>query len=241
MIRALALLFLLLPGLAHARTGSPGQEQRPLGSLSTIGEVYVNNSLAPAESTIFSGDTLQTSATGSATFSMSGKGSFKIAPQSQLVFTGELQYVAELKSGMVVMSSFGGATDIILRAGNFTVAPVIQGEQSASKIAREPDGSFSVACLDGSVGVIPLEGGAGRFLQSGQSVSISPEGQLVSPQVPAAPPAAPPQPSSTTPVSGVKKKSNTGWILLGVAGAGAVGIGAAAGGHGGGGTPPVSP
>lgn len=244
-IRVTALLTLLVPGAAYAHPASRGQERRPLGSLSTLGEVHVNGTLAPAESTIFSGDTLNTGTIGTATFSMSGKGSFKIAPQSQLSFAGEPQYLAELKLGTVVMISFGSATDITLRVGTFTVVPVIQGEQSASKIDRGPDGSFSVSCQDGSIGLLPLDGAAGRFLQTGQSVNISRDGQLVSAQQPATPPVAPPSqapPSGgSNPSAAVKKKSYTPWIILGLAGAGAVGIGAAAGGHGSGSPPPISP
>jgi ferric-dicitrate binding protein FerR (iron transport regulator) len=243
-LRPLALLLLLVPGLAYATPASKGQERRPLGSLSAAGEVNVNGALVPAESTIFTGDMLNTGATGTATFSMSGKGSFKIAPQSQLAFAAEPQYLAELKAGTVVMGTFGSATDFNLRAGNFTVVPVVQGEPSASKITREPDGSFSISCLEGSIGVLPIEGTAGRFLQSGQSVVISLEGQLGPAQQTAAPPVAPSQAPPTkppTPGSTVQKKSYTMWIVLGVAGAGAAGIAAAAGGHGSGSAPPISP
>ncbi|MFY9528450.1 MAG: hypothetical protein WBC04_13445 [Candidatus Acidiferrales bacterium] len=238
-----ALLLLFFPALAYSRAVSQEQERRPLGSLSTVGEVYVNDSRAPAESTIFSGDVLTTGQGGTATFAMSGKGTFKISPQSVLVFAGEPQYVAELKSGTVVMSSFAGATDIILRAGNFTVGPVVQEEHSTAKIDREVDGSFLVSCLEGSVGVLPLQGAAGRFLQAGQALSISPEGELIAPKQPSVPAAAPaPSPAptpTTTPTTSGNKKSYKGWIILGLAGAGAAGAAAAAAGGGGG--HPVSP
>lgn len=228
LIPVLALHLAFSPALAHGRLAAQGQQRQPLGSLSTIGEVYVNDARAPAESTVFSGDTLRTSEAGSATFVMSGKGSFKIAPQSQLVFAGDPGYVAELKSGTVVMSSFGGATDVILRIGNFVVVQVLQGEQSAAKIAREADGSFLISCLDGSVGVIRLQGSSGQLLLVGQSATISLQGDLVALKEPAAP-----SPASTTTAT-VKKKSHTGWIILGLVGGGAAGGAAAALGHHGG-------
>jgi hypothetical protein len=238
-----ALLLLLSPALAYSRALSQEQERRPLGSLSTVGEVYVNDSRAPAESTVFSGDILTTGQSGTATFAMSGKGTFKISSQGVLVFAGDPQYVAELKSGTVVMSSFAGATDIVLRAGNFTVGPVVTEEHSTAKIDREADGSFLVSCLEGSVGVLPLKGAAGRFLQAGQALSISPEGELVAPKQLPAPLAAPtPSPAptpTTTPTTSGNKKSYKGWIILGLAGAGAAGAAAAAAGGGGG--HPVSP
>jgi hypothetical protein len=243
-----ALLLLFTPSLAYSRAASQEQERRSLGSLSAVGDVYVNDSRTPEESTIFSGDILTTGQNGSATFAMSGKGTFKISSQSVLVFAGDPQYLAELKSGTVVMSSFGGSTDVILRVANFTISPVVQGEQSTAKVDRESDGSFLISCLEGSVGVLPLQGGAGaagRFLQASQSLSISPEGELGPPKQPSAPsvtPTPPPTPEqtpTTTPTTSGKKKSYKGWVILGLAGAGAAGAAAAAAGGGGG--HPVSP
>ena len=238
LVQIFALQFLFLPPLA--RGGSRSQEARqPLGSLSAVGEVYVNDSPAPAEGTIFSGDALRTGANGMASFTPSGKGSLKISPGSQLVFAGTPQYLAELKSGIVVMSSLSGAAGVNLRAGNFVVAAVTEGEQATSRVESAPDGSFVVNCLEGSVGVLPLEGANGLFLQVGQSVNISPQGELSAAKQPAAPSTAAEKPS-TPPVAGAQaKKSHTGWIILALVGGGAAGAGAALGGKKG--SQPVSP
>ncbi len=225
-----------------ARNGQTGQA---LGSLSTIGPVTVNGVPAPADSTVFPGDTLKTNDLGSAAFSMSGKGSFKIAPNSEMAFPPDPRYSGELKAGTVVMNSFGGATDISVRAGNFVVSPVIQAQQSASKIERHADGSFTISCLEGSVGLIPLEGATGRVLQSGESVNILSSGELELAKAPVTPPTTTEQVRTVEPAATreppVKRKNKTNeYILLGLAGGAAVGIaaGLAGAGHG---SPSVSP
>lgn len=233
LITILVLQVGLFPRLVRGGATSQDQQRQPLGSLSVTGDVYVNESRAPGESTIFSNDALRTAQTGTATFTTSGKGSLKIASQSQVAFPGSPQYAAELKSGTVVMSSVSGSTGISLRAGDSVVVAVTAGEQSTSKIEKTADGSFLVTCLEGSIGVIPLQGANGLFIQAGQVVKISPQGELTAVEQPPAAPAPAQQ-------SGVQKKSNAGWIILAVAGgAGAAGA-AAALGHGKGSSPPVS-
>ena len=234
-----ALQFVLLPALARAASPSnKTQDKEALGSLSSVGEVYVNDALAPAESTIFSGDVLRTSDAGTATFATSGRGSFKITSRSQLVFTGSDKYVAELKSGTVVMSSLSGPAGVNLRAGNFVVVAVTQGDQSTSRIDTGGDGSFLVTCVEGSVGVLPLEGPNGLFLQFGQSITITPQGELTEAKAPAPPPSTPAQPNAPT---SVQKKSHAGWIILAAAGAGGVGAVAALAGHKGNAVSPAAP
>ena len=225
-IHALALQLVLFPMLADARQALPAQQKQPLGSLSRVGQVYVNNSVAPAESTLFTGDTLRTDDTSTATFASSGRGSFQIAAGSQLVFAGTQQYVAELKSGIVVVSSLAGPAGMSLRIGKFVVVAVTRDQQTSARIESASDGSFQVSCSEGSVGIIPLEGPPnGVFLQVGQSVSISAQGQL---SVPAATVAstAPPTTSPAQP-SPVVRKSHTGWIILGLAAGGGVAAGVA--------------
>jgi hypothetical protein len=231
-------LQLLCPVWSRSAARAPQQPGVALGSLSTFGEVFVNGATAPLDSTIFSGDVVRTGGAGSATFTLSGKGSLKITPNTQVVFTGAPQYVGELKAGSVVMSSLSGATGINLRTGNSVVVAVTEGEQSTSNIDMAADGSFFISCLDGSVGVIPLQGANGIFIQAGQSVSISPQGDLSAEKRPTSPPAAP-APTTTTPPAAQTKKSNTRWIIVGVAGAGAAaGVAAALAAHG---SSPVSP
>jgi len=223
-VSLLSLQLSFLPGDAHAGAAAQEQEKQPLGSLSSAGQVYVNGGLAPAESTIFTGDTIRTEEAGIATFSPSGKGSIKITAHSQVVFAGTQQYFAELKSGMVVMGSLSGSTGVSLRAGKYVVVAVAEGEQSTSKIESAADGSFTVTCLQGSVGILPLEGANGLFLQAGQLLTISPQGEPSAVKEAPAP--------STNPASTVaKKKSNAGWIALALAGGGGAGVAAALAGH----------
>ncbi len=231
-------LQLLSPMWSRSAARAPQQPGVALGSLSTFGEVFVNGAAAPLDSTIFSGDVVRTGGAGSATFALSGKGSLKITPNTQVVFTGAPQYVGELKAGSVVMSSLSGATGINLRAGNSVVVAVTEGEQSTSNIDMAADGSFFISCLDGSVGVIPLQGANGIFIQAGQSVSISPQGDLSTEKRPATAPAAPASPTTTTAPATSPKKSNARWIILGAAAAAGIGGVTALASHG---SSPVSP
>jgi hypothetical protein len=207
-------LYQLSSALAY---GAPQEQQRQaLGSLTTVGEVYVNDTVAPSDSPIFAGDALRSAGTGSATFTWSEKGSLQIYPNTEIVFTGEPQYAAELKFGRVVMNSWYGATGLNVRAGNSVVLAVAEGEQSVSNIEAPSDGSFLVTCEAGSVGVIPLQGESGTFIQAGQSVSISAQGELSAPSA---------GPISKESVRDVRPpRSYRRWILiaLGTAGAGAV-------------------
>jgi len=232
-------VLVLCPALAQADPSSQAQAKQPLGSLSAVGQVYVGNSVAPSESTVFTGDTLRTDPTATATFTISGKGSFAIASSSQLVFTGSQQYVAELKSGIVVMSSESGPSGVNLRAGNYVVVAVTRGEQSTAKIESAADGSFVVSCSQGSIGVVPLQGAPnGVFLQSGQSVTISPQGELSSPTATVVSTTTTPAPTNPNPPSATKS-NKTALIILGVAGGAGAIAAAAAAGHGGSST--VSP
>jgi hypothetical protein len=229
LVLVLSLQLVLFPALADAGAPARAQEKTPLGALSSVGQVYVSNSVVPTESTIFAGDALRTDNTATATFTTSGRGSYEIAARSQLIFSGTQQYMAELKSGIVVMSSMSGPSGINLRVANFVVVAVTQGEQSTSKIEAVSDGSFIISCSEGSTGIVPLEGPPnGVFLQAGQSVTLSPQGELSAPTTTVAstvPATTPGQKSSTA------NKSKTGWIILGVAGGGGAAAAAALAGH----------
>lgn len=241
-VRAIALALLLLPSVAGGRAASQAGPSQSLGSLSTVGEVYVNDMLAPAESTIFVGDKLRTGENGVASFTASGKGTIKIAPRSEVVFAGAEKYVAELKLGTLVMSSFSGPSGFTLRLADFLLVPAVEQQQTTAKVEKSPDGSFLLSCLEGSVSVISLQGASGLFLQAGQSATISPTGQLISNPTTSGPtstPSAPTQPQPGTPPV-AQRKSRKGWIILGLSGGAAAGIAAAAA-AGGGGHQPVSP
>jgi hypothetical protein len=218
------LRLLVLHSLSSALAyGAPQEEQRnALGSLTTVGEVHVNDAAAPSESTIFAGDILQSSGTGSATFSWTGRGSLQIYPNTEIIFTGESQYAAEVKLGRVVMTSLHGPTGMNLRTGNSVLVAVADGEQSTSNIEAPSDGSFFITCVGGSVGVIPLQGDRGIFIHAGQSVNISAQGELstLSPQ---AAPSVVPISKEPAPELG-SQRGYKRWILigLGVAGTGAL-------------------
>jgi hypothetical protein len=229
-IHLLAVQLILFTALAGAGPASAAQEKQPLGSLSSVGQVYVSNSVVPTESTVFTGDTLRTGDMATATFTISGKGSYAIASRSQLVFTGTQQFVAELKAGTVVMSSMNGPSGINLRAGNYVVVAVTQGEQSTAKVDSATDGSFLVTSTEGSVGVVPLTGPPnGVFLQPGQSVTISSTGELSAPTTGALINTEPNEPAAAAPQA--TSSNHTGWIILGVAAGGAAIAGAVLASH----------
>jgi hypothetical protein len=220
-IVSLGLVLLLLspfPAQSHSQGASQEQQKESLGSLSSIGEVYVNDAPAPVESTIFSGDRLRTGETGNATFTMSGKGTLKVTPQSEVLFAGSYQFTAELDAGTVVLSSISGPSGVTLRIGNFVIVSSIRQQSATSQIDRTADGSFRVSCLNGSVGVLTLDGKAGQFLQAGQSLRISAQNQL-----------SPFSPAARAPSQAL----HSSWLYLGLGGAGAAAA-AAAFGHGGG-------
>ena len=221
------------PASAGARTRS--QEHQALGSLSSVGQVSVNNSAAPADATIFSGDVIHTGANATATFTSSAEGSFQILAGSQIAFNGGEQYAAELQAGTVVMSSQRGTST---RIEGYTVVGASEGEQATSKIERAADGSVTVTCLDGSVILVPTgEGSSGVLIQSGQMVTISARGKLSAVKEAAAPVTAPGTPAPATPAPASAPTSagvsnTTKWIIAGVAIAGGAGAALAlAGGH----------
>lgn len=258
-VRLFLLLFLILPCALFAsdrtsRTPKKQDQPQPLGSLSKIGDVYVNDKLLTVnDSTIFAGDKLRTAEDGVASFTVSGRGTLKFSPNTFVVFTGAELYIADLRSGTVVASSFSGPSGLAVRAGNHIVLPAVQDVQTTAKIERSVPGAANVTCIEGSVSVITSEGAAGVLLQAGQSSAISPEGQLgpasneTAVAVAPSPTLEPTEPPSTepgtapapTPTSN-PQKSHKGWIILGLAAAGGAGIAAAAaGGHGN--HQPVSP
>lgn len=209
---------------------SQEKEREPLGSLTSVGEVYVNDSVAPAEITVFSGDRVRAGASGSATFNMSGKGVLKLSPGSQVLFTGRYEYTAQLEAGAVGLNSVSGPNGLTLRIGNDVLVPSVKERTALASIDRARDGSFLVTCSDGAIGILALQGTSGQFLQVGQSVSVAPNGALF--------PVVDQQTVASVPKgknSGARSagRSYMGWGLLGLAGAGAAGA-AAALSHGGG-------
>jgi FecR protein len=190
---------------AWARTSQPEQSREKLGSLTSQGEVYVNDSLISVMSTVSSGDKIRTGESGEATLAVAGKGTLKIRPFSQVVLSGNAQYIAELEKGTVLLNLDPGSDGLIVRIANYTVVPSVRSIATALRVTRTQDGSFLVYCLEGKIGVLTLEGGSGQLLQAGQSLTVSVNSELLA--------------SSPAPKS--KGHSHTRWILLGLAGAAA--------------------
>src|SRR5260370_284368 len=142
----------LFPSVGGARLSPPEKERDPLGSLTGVGEVFVNDSPAPAEITIFSGDKVRIGESGSATFNMSGKGSLKISPRSEVVFSGKYEYTAEFETVAVLMTSVSGPNGLTVRIGNDVLGPSFKQHTASASIEKAPDGSFVVKCSDGAMG-----------------------------------------------------------------------------------------
>jgi len=223
----------LTPSRIEPRQVLPQEKEREsLGSLTSMGEAYVNDSPAPAEITIFSSDRVRTGESGSATFNMSGKGSLKPLHAVRSFSPANTNIRLSWEAGAVVMNSVSGPNGFTLRIGNDVLVPSMKEHTALASIDRAPDGSFLVTCLDGAMGVLTFQGTSGQFLQLGQSVSVAPNGQLF-PVVQEA--ANPGKSTFVRSSSGAQKAkgSRTGWGFLGLATAGAAGA-AAALSHGGG-------
>ena len=216
-----------LRGPTPSGLGAQQQTRRPLGALNTSGEVYLNNSPAPAQSTIFAGDTVRTVSSGKAMFTLSGQGSLGILSRTEISFVDQPQYIADLHYGTVTVHFLAEGKNLALKVSDFAVLAEPSVETNA-EINRTVDGSVRISCRTGSVGVVALAvtGPEALFLKPGQSATISPAGELrAAPLGPAAPS---PTPSTT------KKKSKAVWIGLGLAAAGGAAGAAAALASGGG-------
>lgn len=209
----LALLCVLVVP-ARARTPQQEPSRERLGSLTSLGEVYVNDLPASTASTVSAGDKIRTGESGEATIDVAGKGTMKISRLSQVGLSGNDQYTAELEKGTVVLNSAPGSDGLIVRIGNYVVVPSVRSMATALRVTKAQDGSFRIYCLDGKIGVLTVEGNSGDLLQAGQSLTVSPKSELL----------------TSTPKA--KGHSHLRWILLGVAGA-AAGTAAALAHHGG--------
>lgn len=195
------------------------QSKEKLGSLTSLGEVYLNDAPTAVMSAVSSGDKIRTGETGEATLTVAGKGTLKIRPLSEVVLPGSDQYIAELQKGTVLLNSVPDSDGLILRIGNYVVVSSVRSLATALRVTRAEDGSFLVYCLDGKVGILTMEGQSGQLLQAGQSLTLSAKSEIL-----VSAPAPTPKP---------KRNSHTLLIVLGLAGAGAAGA-AAALAHGGG-------
>ena len=153
-------------------------QQETIGSVRVTGEVVVNGSQVPQMATIFSEDTLRTGGDGNATVEIQGKGILQVSPQSLLKFTKSPRYIAELSYGHITSRSLRGAANFQVRAGNFIVVPDPERPEMTVEIVRSPDGSIRVKAVQGSVGIIELEGAQATFIRNGDEISISADGKI---------------------------------------------------------------
>jgi len=196
---------------AWARTSQQEQSREKLGSLTSQGEVYVNDLPISVMSTVSAGDKIRTGESGEATFAVAGKGTLKIRPLSQVVLSGNDQYTAELEKGTALLNSVPGSDGLIVRIGNYVVVPSVRSIATALRLTRTQDGSFLLHCSNGKIDVLTVEGKSGQLLQAGQSLTVSAKSELLA--------------SSPAPKS--KGHAHTRWILLGLAGVAAAGAAAA--------------
>src|SRR5256886_17593774 len=141
--RILAVLLLFVfPATSRALAVPQEKEKTALGSLTSVGEVYVNDSPAAAEITIFSGDRVRVGENGSATFNMSGKGSLKLSPRIQALFAGKYEYTVELEAVGVVVKFHTRPKG--LYAGLWNQATVPSAKRAVHFVfsLRAPDGAF---------------------------------------------------------------------------------------------------
>jgi hypothetical protein len=178
-IPIVTLQFLLFAASAQGQAVPPEAQRQVLGSLTTDGGAYVDETPAPSELTIFSGDSLRTGETGTAQLTTETNGSYQISPRSLVEFTGDPRYLAELKSGTISVKSMRGQGRAVVRAGEFVVVPTILDSQTVAKIERMGDGSFLITCSMGNIGIVPMQGVPGLFLEAGQSARISARNELV--------------------------------------------------------------
>ncbi|MFB3920723.1 MAG: hypothetical protein ACE145_03330 [Terriglobia bacterium] len=206
-----------------AQASAPGAPQEgALGSVRATGEVILNGTAVPQVATFFPGDTLRTGSNGNAVLEFPGKGTITVSPQSLMRFTKSTRYVAELNYGRVTSQSLRGTTSFQTRVGNFVVVPDPERPEMTAEIVRALDGLIRIKAVQGSVGIIELEGAQTTFIRDGGEATISPDGRLSA----ASTAQAPATPSPTT-LGGGGGGGHTALIGLGVGAAAAAGLGIA--------------
>ncbi len=222
MLTIVTLQFLLTASLAQAQGGSAAGQRQVIGSLMTSGEVYVNETPAPSELTIFSGDSVRTGDSGTAMLTTEAKGSYQISNRSQVVFSGDPRYLAELKMGTISAESTSVGRAVV-RAGDFVAVPTVLNSQSVEKIERMADGSFLVTCSLGSIGIVTVEGAQGLFLEAGKSATISAKNELSALNSQSTAQSPPPGSTQGQGAPQPVGRSYRSWIYLGLAGGGIAG------------------
>jgi hypothetical protein len=220
------------PELAPSRPAPA--EQVALGTVNSTGEVMLNGARVPQLATIYADDTVGTGPDGNAVIKIQGKGDIEVNLETLIKFPNSPQYLAQLEHGQISFRLIGQVKGFQVRVGNFVVVPDPGSPETIANISRDASGLTRVRAVQGSVGIIELEGPRTTFIRSGQEVSISPDGSIIGG-------GAPSQPSPVAPMLAKTGGGHTGIILLGVGAAGAAGAAAALASGGGTSSPSVSP
>jgi hypothetical protein len=202
--------------------------QQTIGSLQTQGFVAVGGTPVTSGLSLYAGDTIQTGADGSGSLGMQGRGTLVIGANTEIAFlSGQLgERFASLHRGSIALRLAATAPVSPLELGKFVVTNEI-GVEMGAEVERSPDGTAAhVRCLNGSVGVIALEGAGSIFLHPGEELDLSGDSSMRRHGA-----AAPSQPTTSTgPSTGstptAAGKSHTAVILLGVGGGAAAAVAA---------------
>ena len=179
----------------------------PVGSLKAVGDAYINEVKVPQVTT------LRTANAGS-TLNVVGRGVFSantVVAFNEVEFSG---YFMTLKEGSVSFHSFVDVKSFETLIGNYVVPPDARADAAAT-VERHADGSATIQCGPGSVGVISTEGPESIYLNSGEEAYVLPDGKL-----------ATNEPAPYTPTGNTQAPANnkTLWILLAVGGAAAAAV-----------------
>jgi len=217
----------LLASCCFASSSLQAQSQAalPIGSLRATGEVYVNNSPASGEQTLFAGDTVRTGATGNAAVLIPSRGTLLVSPTTRITFPATARAFAALAQGAIAIRVSPDAK-LQIDVGHSLVVTVPEGE-SVAAIERAADGAVKVSCEAGSVGIIQVDGPRSVFLRAGQSLQLTPDGRVRQEETPPSTP-----PSEQPPTQAGTKKSKTPLIILLVAAGAGGGAAAALAGRG---------
>ncbi len=206
--------------------------QVALGTVSSTGEVMLNGARVPQLATIYADDTIGTGADGNAVIKLQGKGDIQVYPETQIKLPNSPRYLAQLEHGQISFRPLGQVKGFQVRVGNFVIVPDPGSPETTANVERDAGGLTRVKAVQGSVGIIELEGPRTSFIRGGQEMSFTADGGIVGG-------GAPSQPSPVTPKSARTGDGHSTKILLGVGAAGAAGAAVAL--AGGGSTPSVSP
>jgi hypothetical protein len=198
---------------------------RALGSIQATGEIYLNGMRAAGEQTLFAGDTVRTGADGVAALTLPGVGILNMGPQTEISF-GTGRYLATLKQGTIGVRSFQSVENLDIQFGKIVMYLPSFEPEAAGTVTVGADGTALVECRAGSVGLTAIEGTEAVSLHPGESEEISADGKFRKVEA-----VAPPAPASTgqapaPPQAAGKRRSRSGYIILGVVVAGG-GVGAA--------------